>query len=192
MRELALHLLDLAQNSLAAGATRLRLEIEVDREADRLRLAVEDDGRGIPGDMLERVADPFVTSRETRHVGLGLPLLKAAAERCDGRFRLSSVPGFCTRVEAEFRLSHADRAPLGDVAGTVITLVACNPRLDLELAAAWGRDGFTFSTAACRESMGAGVSLAAPVVLAYLREYLEAGLADLRRADEASAGLQWR
>lgn len=192
MRDLALHLLDLAQNSLAAGATHLWLTVVVDVETDRLSLAIRDDGRGIPRARLDRVTDPFVTTRTTRHVGLGLPLIKAAAERCGGWLTISSVEGEGTTVGAEFRLRHVDRAPLGNLAETVIGLVACNPELELILRAEWNHNVFAFTTAACREILGPESSLADPAVLGYLREYLADGLTDLQRTEEAAAGLEWR
>ena len=185
MRELALHLLDLAQNSLAAGATRLRIEVRLDKAADRLSLTVEDNGRGIPDRMLARVTDPFVTSRKTRRVGLGLALLKAAAQRAGGDLTITSREGMGTTVTATFRAGHLDRAPLGDLAGTIVTVLACNPQLELELVAAWNGQVFNFSTTAWREAVGAGVS-ADPAVYSSLHRYLAAGLAPLRAAEEAA------
>lgn len=192
MRELALHLLDLAQNSLAAGASSLRIGVHLSAADDLLRLTVADNGRGIDPALLPAVADPFTTTRTTRQVGLGLPLLKAAAERCGGALAVSSAPGRGTTVTADFRLRHVDRAPLGDLAGTVLSLAACNPELDLELDARWDGGQFRFSTAECRRLLGPTVSLADPAVLAEIREYLALNLAGLREADEAGAGVQWR
>lgn len=184
MRELALHLLDLAQNALAAGATRIRFEVRLSVPEDSLILAVADNGKGIPAEILDKVDDPFHTSRLTRRVGLGLPLLKAAAERCGGGMTIESTVGTGTTVRAKFRLSSVDRAPLGDLAGTIVGLVACNPHLDLELAASWNGIEYEFTTAACREILGPDVSLADPAVLDYIRCHLAAGLADLKRLDE--------
>ncbi|MGE5549206.1 MAG: ATP-binding protein [Bacteroidota bacterium] len=192
MRELALHLLDLAQNSLAAGATRLWIEVRLDQRADRLSMEIKDNGRGIAPGMLAQVTDPFVTTRATRHVGLGLPLLKAAAERCEGALTISSVPGAGTSVASTFRLSHVDRMPLGDLAGTIVGLIACNPWLELDLKADWNGFRFEFTTADCRRVLGGEVSLCEPVVLTHLKDFLANSLAELRREDEAAAGLQWK
>jgi hypothetical protein len=123
MRELSLHILDILQNSVEAGATRVALSIVEDLAADLLTIEVRDNGRGIPPDKLPHVFDPFYTSRKTRHVGLGLPLLKAAAERCDGDAILVSAVGAGTTVTATFRHSHLDRAPLGDMTGTLLSFV---------------------------------------------------------------------
>ncbi|MGQ9779221.1 MAG: ATP-binding protein [Bacillota bacterium] len=191
MRELSLHLLDLAQNSLAAGANRLRIEVRLEVAADRLSLTVEDNGRGIPAQMLEAVTDPFVTTRKTRRVGLGLALLKAAAQRAEGDVVVVSREGVGTTVTATFRAGHIDRAPLGDLAGTVVTLLACNPCLELELVATWDGREFTFSTAAWREAVDAG-SIADPALFLRLRRHLEIGLAELREVEEAAIGLPRR
>jgi anti-sigma regulatory factor (Ser/Thr protein kinase) len=123
MRELSLHILDILQNSVEAGATRVALSIVEDLAADRLTIEVRDNGRGIAPDKLPHVFDPFYTSRKTRHVGLGLPLLKAAAERCNGDATITSEVGAGATVTATFQHSHLDRAPLGDMVGTLMSFV---------------------------------------------------------------------
>jgi len=112
VRELALHLLDIAQNSVAAQARNITISVIENTSADRLHLAVEDDGFGMNAETIQRVVDPFVTSRTTRSVGLGIPLLKAAAESCEGFLEIKSQVGVGTRVDVEFRRSHIDRMPL--------------------------------------------------------------------------------
>ena len=100
MRELALHLLDIAENSVAASAKNVTLTVVEDLVNDRLQLSVEDDGRGMDAEMVARVVDPFVTSRTTRKVGLGIPLLKAAAEACNGFLTIDSALGRGTKSES--------------------------------------------------------------------------------------------
>src|SRR3972149_2652803 len=130
MLELSMHILDIAQNSLAAGSTRVEIRIGEDLPADLLVIEVRDNGRGSSEAMLPRVTDPFVTSRTTREVGLGLPLLKEAAERCEGCLEVRSEEGQGTTVVARFRLDHFDRAPLGDMGETMGGLIAANPNVD--------------------------------------------------------------
>ncbi len=127
MRELSLHILDILQNSVDAGATRVELSIVEDLAADLLTIEVRDNGRGIAPDKLPHVFDPFYTSRKTRHVGLGLPLLKAAAERCGGDAVIRSQVGVGTTLTATFQLSHIDRAPLGDMTGTLMSFILGGP-----------------------------------------------------------------
>ncbi|RPI30832.1 MAG: ATP-binding protein, partial [Chloroflexota bacterium] len=111
MREIALHLLDIAENSVAAGAKNIAISVCEDLTSDRLRASVSDDGKGMDADLVARVTDPFVTSRTTRKVGLGIPLFKAAAEACNGCLDIVSQPGKGTCIEVEFQHSHIDRMP---------------------------------------------------------------------------------
>ena len=102
MREIALHLLDLAENSVSAGAQTVIICVCEDLRADRLTASVEDDGRGMDAETVKRVTDPFYTSRTTRKVGLGIPLLKGAAEECNGSLTVASTPGVGTLVDVNF------------------------------------------------------------------------------------------
>ena len=111
MREIALHMADIAENSLAAGAARIRLSVMIDRAADRLTTAVEDNGRGMDADTLYRCTDPFMTTRTARRVGLGLALYKLSAEQSGGSFTIRSEQGRGTRAEAAYIISgHRPRA----------------------------------------------------------------------------------
>ena len=130
MRELSLNILDIAQNSLSAGAGLVTLTVDEDSGADSLTLRVEDDGRGMDADTLQRIRDPFYTTRTTRKVGMGIPLFRMAAEMTGGSLDIVSEPGKGTAVTASFSLSHIDRMPLGDMAGTVTALIRLNPGVD--------------------------------------------------------------
>ena len=197
MRELSLHILDILQNSVEAGATRVELTVDEDLAADRLTITVEDNGRGIPPDKLPKLFDPFYTTRSTRHVGLGLPLLKAAAERCNGDVTLASEVGVGTSLTATLQHSHLDRAPLGDLTGTLLTFIlggACDLRyvhrvlaagVDKETGAgergSGGRGGeFEFDTAEIRSELGE-VPLTHPDVREWLRQFIAEGEAELPR-----------
>ncbi len=181
MRELALHLLDLAENSVAAGAVTIAIRVDEDLAADRLRLTVSDDGRGMEAAMAARVTDPFVTSRTERKVGLGLPLLKAAAEACAGSLSLHSTPGVGTTVSADFQRSHLDRMPLGDLAGTWLTLLVAHPPVHWHLAYRAGPHRFEFDDAPLKQAL-AGLPLTDPAVLKHLRLILAEGVARVARA----------
>ena len=101
MRELSLHILDVVENGITAGGNCIWIEVEEDRKADQLKIVIRDNGRGMPVEKLQNINDPFVTSRTTRRVGLGLSLLAAAAERCEGALRVDTDPGKGTEVEAD-------------------------------------------------------------------------------------------
>lgn len=180
MRELSLHILDIAENSVAAGAKRIEIGVEEDVVYDRLRVWVSDDGRGMDEDLVARVTDPFVTSRTTRKVGLGIPLLKAAAESCNGFLRITSAPRRGTRLETEFQRSHIDRMPLGDLAGTVYTLIVSCPDIRWVLKYRANGATFEFDSEPIREALG-DVPLTEPSVLAYIRESLSEGIARVQK-----------
>jgi len=179
LRELALHLLDIAENSVAAGANTVVVTVEEDSRADRLRLSVEDDGKGMDEEMAALVTDPFVTTRTTRKVGLGIPLLKAAAEACNGWLRLGSQVGKGTRLECEFQHSHIDRMPLGDVAGTMLALLVGAPQIHWVYRHRVNGDEFVFDDRPIKDELGE-LPLTEPEILSYIRETLEQGEANVQ------------
>lgn len=178
MRELALHLLDIVENSVSAGAKTITIRVEEDHKADRLHMSVEDDGKGMDAEMVAKVTDPFVTSRTTRKVGLGIPLLKAAAEACEGGLEITSELGKGTCVTVDFQLSHIDRMPLGSLAATLLTLVIGSPEVHWLLHYRVDDQTFTFDDQPVKETLD-GIPLSDPLVLAYLREQLQDGIASL-------------
>jgi hypothetical protein len=173
MRELSLHILDVMQNSLEAGATLVELEVEEDPAADRLVITVRDNGRGMDEATLARVSDPFYTSRKTRRVGLGIPLFRAAAERCNGDLTIVSQVGKGTMLRATFQHSHLDRAPLGDMTGTLLAFIL-GGICDLSYRHRVNERQFALSTAEIKSELG-DVSLSHPAVREWLRETIAEG-----------------
>lgn len=180
MRELALHILDLLQNSAEAGALRVELGVEEDPENDILRISVADDGRGMDEATVRRVLDPFYTTRKTRHVGLGLPLLAAAARRCGGKVEIESAPGVGTKVSADFRRSNIDRAPLGDLPQTLAIFLAGHPGLRLVYRHRVGPRDLTFDSDEVSARLGA-VGFDHPLVADWVKGYLSEGLLNLQK-----------
>jgi hypothetical protein len=133
MKELSLHLLDLIENAVAAGATRVRALISERPDRDRLYLSVSDDGRGMSADLARRALDPFTTTRRSRKVGLGLALLASTAAQAGGRAAVHSAPGRGTTVRVSMGLSHLDRPPLGRLDETLAVCAVLHPQLDLRL-----------------------------------------------------------
>lgn len=178
MKDLSLHILDVTQNSISAGAKNIVLTIEEDSKADKLSIFIQDDGSGIAPDVLERVTDPYYTSRTTRKVGLGLPLFKQNAEMSAGSFQISSEVGKGTLVKAMFGLSHLDRPPLGDMPGVVMILVGSNP--DLEFYYKHTKDGneYVFDTREVKEILD-GMPLNDPAVIRHLKEMIKENLMEL-------------
>jgi len=195
--ELALHVLDILQNAVEAGAASVVLEIEEDRAADRLRIVVSDNGRGIPPEALNSVINPFHTTRTSRHVGLGLPLFAAAAERAGGRLAVYSPsrhllghggqplgPG--TTVEATFVLSHPDRQPLGDLTDTLLSFLLSAQSPELCYMHRVDGETFTFDTTELRAQLD-GLPLSHPLVYRWLSEFIAEGEAQIRATDSSGA-----
>jgi anti-sigma regulatory factor (Ser/Thr protein kinase) len=168
LRELALHILDLAENSLNARATLVTIEVNEDLAADRLTIRVQDNGRGMDVESVQRATDPFFTTRTTRRVGLGIPFLKQATELCNGSFQIESELGKGTTVVASFQHSHINRMPLGDMTNTILGLVVGYPQTDFVYRHVLGERLFEFDTRPIKRELG-DVSLSEPPVIEYLR-----------------------
>jgi signal transduction histidine kinase len=130
MEDLSLHILDIAENSISGSAKRIEIRINEDQEKDVLTIEIKDDGKGMDAQTRQKALDPFFTTRTTRRVGLGLPLLAQAARETEGTIQLDSKPGRGTTVKATFRYSHPDRKPMGDIHETIRTLVVGHPEID--------------------------------------------------------------
>lgn len=154
MRELSLHILDICGNATAAGATFVEITVEVERKKNLLRITVSDNGKGMSEDFLKKVLDPFTTTRTTRKVGMGLPLLKTACEGAGGGLSIRSKPGCGTAVEAEFAFDHIDRMPLGDLGATMCLLISGTPQAEFLLKVRVDDASFVLDTRDVRMQMG--------------------------------------
>lgn len=154
MNDLSMHILDIVQNSISAGATRVTLTVDESPAEDLLTIAVGDNGRGMTPEQVSRLADPFFTSRTTRKVGMGIPLLMDSARQSGGDVRIESEPGKGTEVTAVFGYSNIDRPPLGDVANALMLLVSSNPALDFLFTYRYNGDEYLFDTVDVREILG--------------------------------------
>ena len=178
MRELSLHILDVVENGITAGGDCIWIEVEEARKKDQLKIVIRDNGRGMPIEKQDNINDPFITSRTTRRVGLGLSLLSAATERCDGTVRVDTQPGKGTEIEATFRYSHIDRAPLGDIATTITTLIIGNPGIDFVYSHRIDDNDFSLDTREIRAEMD-DLSLSDPVVIHHLTDTIRSALKEL-------------
>lgn len=178
MKEISLHILDIVQNSVNAGATIIRITIKVDNLEDKLTITVEDNGHGMDEETVKKVIDPFFTSRKTRKVGLGIPLLQAAAKRCGGDFIIESQPLKGTKVRAWFINSHIDRAPLGNIYDTMIGLIACNESIRFVYTHIFDGKDFVMDTGEITEKLGE-VPITTPDVLDWIKCYLTEGINNL-------------
>lgn len=171
MQELSLNILDIAQNSVKAGATRIGICVREIPTEDAMTIEITDNGCGMDEETVRRVTDPFYTTRTTRRVGLGVPFFKMAAEMTGGLLTIESQPGAGTRLLARFGLAHIDRAPLGDMAQTMCALIGCNPSIDFFYTYTVGEQSFTADTAEFRQILE-GVPLSEPEVLAFIAGFI--------------------
>jgi len=187
LRELSLHILDIVENGITAGADCIHIDVIVSRAEDFLTIIIRDNGRGIPAEKLKNLTDPFVTTRTTRRVGLGLSLLAAAAERCDGKLKVAAGTGGGTEVTATFRYSHIDRAPIGDMATTMATLLMGNPQIDFVYTHVIDGEEFILDTRELKKELEAHC-LEDPMVIYRLGEGIRTSLKQLTsNADKPEA-----
>jgi hypothetical protein len=172
LEELSDHIMDIAMNSVRAGARHVSVSVLSDVARVRLTIAISDDGVGMAEDTLTYVVDPFYSTKVGKRVGLGIPLLKGAAEMCDGEFHIRSTPGEGTEIEATFVLDHPDLPPLGDVKETMFLLSVTNPEIRFSFRCEVDGKEFLLDTGEVSDVLG-GVPLNHPEVVAYLRRYIE-------------------
>ena len=128
MEDLSLHILDIVENAVRAGGNNIKVNITEDRNADTMTVTIEDDGKGMDRQTLEKATDPFFTTTEGRHIGLGLSLLAQAAQQTGGSLEIDSKLAKGTKVSAVFNAGHPDMKPIGNLLDTISALTAANPR----------------------------------------------------------------
>jgi hypothetical protein len=170
MQDLSLHILDIAENGITAGATLIEIDISEDLSRDLLQITIKDNGQGMDADMLRGATDPFVTSRTTRRVGMGLPLLKQAAEETGGDLRIRSELGKGTEVVATFKESHIDRRPLGDMGATATALIMGNPDLDVVYRSNLREQEVEIDTRSIRKELNGAMRINDPAVIRLIQD----------------------
>lgn len=178
MRDLSLHILDIVQNSIKANATMIKVYINGNTELNQLDLEITDNGIGMDNDFLNKVEDPFVTTRTTRKIGLGIPLLKESALRCDGKFNIDSSKNLGTSVFATFTINHIDRLPIGDIANTMVLLISSNVDIRFILVLESLKDSLRIDTSEISNQLK-DVSITEFAVLQWLKEYIDEGIKNI-------------
>lgn len=178
MEDISLHILDIAENSVRAGADLIKITITEDTAGDLFTVEIEDNGKGIPEDLRASVLDPFCTTRTTRKVGLGLPLLAQAARETGGDISVRSGNTSGTVVTATFKQSHIDLKPLGDIAETLVVLIAGNPHVDFLFTYSKNSNMFSLDTREIKEELDV-VPITSSPVLSFLRNYLSSSLRNI-------------
>ena len=180
MNELSLNILDIAQNSIVAEATLVEIDVEEDSGSDLITIRVKDNGKGMSEDFLKAVEDPFITTRTTRKIGLGISFLKEAAEMTGGHIKLESELGVGTVVTAVFVMSNIDRQPIGNLTETIITLVTLNTEIDFIIRYKVNdNEAFVFSTVEVKELLGGNVPLNSHKIVIFLTEYVREHIENL-------------
>ena len=155
MPDLAMHILDIVENSTRAGAKTVSLDIVEDSKANSVTISIIDDGKGMTEEELKRALDPFYTTKKERSkVGLGLPMLRETAEQAGGSLAVTSTPGKGTMVRARMVLDHIDRPPLGDINETLQIIITTNPGVIFDIA--YTVDGETENFSTRDDSQGNG------------------------------------
>ncbi len=178
MRDLSLHILDIIQNSITAGATVITVYICQIPEKGMLNLEISDNGAGMEENFLKRVEDPFTTSRTTRKTGLGIPLLKESAMKCEGQFSINSKKDIGTKVFAAFSIGHIDRLPVGDIGETMLAVIASDPDIRFILHLESTKGEFKLDTDEIKTALG-GVRITEAAVLNWLKEYIGDGIKNI-------------
>lgn len=179
MKELALHILDLAQNSITAGSDLIKITVNESLTSDILTITLEDNGWGMDVVQAEEVKNPFVTSRTSRKVGLGIPLMLAACQRCEGDLVIESQKNVGTKLIATFKHSHIDRAPIGNMAETIVCLLIGVDHINFIYNHIVNQEKFCFDTREIRQTLGEEVPLSSPEVLDWVKDYINEGLSNL-------------
>jgi hypothetical protein len=173
MKEIALHLLDIVQNSVRAGASVVEIGFDLD-SSGMLVMSVADDGCGMSPELLERVRSPFTTTRTTRKVGLGIPLLMQNAMLSGGGLELNSEEGRGTVLKATFNTRSIDCLPLGDLASTMATIIMGSPdRPEFHLRCHSPEGEMSFTTEEVRAVLGEDVPLSEPAVSGWIQQSIQ-------------------
>ncbi len=179
MKELAEHILDIANNSIRAEATLIEIRIDENMKKDEYLLTIKDNGKGIPADMLEKVCDPFTTSRTTRKVGLGLPLLKHNAELTGGSLTIESEVNKGTLVKAAFKHKSVDRPAIGDIASVLTMLASTDPKIDVMYIHTNQSNEYIFDTREIKKELD-GMRIGHPEVKRFLKEMIIENLESIK------------
>jgi hypothetical protein len=178
MKDLALHILDVLQNSIRAEATIIKLQIDEAPFKNKYKVKITDNGTGMSKEMVERITDPFFTTRTTRKVGLGLSLLKQNAERTQGTLKIKSRPGKGTEVEAVFGYDHIDRIPTGDIGGILSLTISSNPEIEFKYNHHTPKGNFEFDTKEIKLALGE-ISISNAKVISFLNDLIHTHLIEI-------------
>jgi len=180
MQDLSLHILDITENSIAAGATRIEIMVDEDSRENLLTVTIQDNGSGLEEEDLKKVMDPFYTTKESKRVGLGVSMLAHAAKEAEGTFDIQSKKGEGTKISATFVHNHIDRKPLGNIVDTIVSLIAtAGSRFELVYKHCKNKKSFVLDTKEVKQDLN-GIPLSNPEVLDRLRKEISKALEEIK------------
>lgn len=179
MNDLSLHIIDIIQNSLSAGASLITLTVKEDRLENSLSIEIEDNGKGMSQEQVNKLDDPFFTSRTTRRVGMGIPLFRDSARQSGGALVVTSELGKGTKVTATFDLNNIDCPPLGDIANSFVLMVSANPNVEFLFRYFVDENEYVFDTVEVKEILE-GLPINSPAVMRMLTDMIDSNIQDLK------------
>lgn len=171
MQDLSLHVLDIAENSIRANACLIQIRLKEQIKSNELTLVIQDDGKGMASEMVDKVSSPFFTTRTTRRVGLGIALLKQNCEQSGGNLVIESQMGEGTKIIASMQYHHIDRLPIGDMTCTIATLIGANPNIEWIYQRERGEKGFEVDTRHIK-SILEGIPINHPEIIKWIADYI--------------------
>jgi signal transduction histidine kinase len=127
MEDLSLHILDIVENSLRAGAENVDITLTEDKNNHLLQLEIKDDGVGMDEDKMKHAMDPFYSTKTGKKFGLGLALLRQACEEAGGNMEITSRKNGGVKILACFDMQNIDIKPVGRIDKTLRVLRATHP-----------------------------------------------------------------
>lgn len=171
MNDLSMHVLDIVQNSVSAGAGLININVSEIIERDLLEIEIIDNGKGMSQEQVDNLTDPFFTTRTTRKVGMGIPLFKQTAQQSGGDLFIESELGVGTKIKATFQFSSIDRPPLGDIANAVVLLASSNPKIRFVFNYIFNKRYYVFDTDEINKILD-GMPINNPSIVVFLNEML--------------------
>lgn len=178
MKELSLHILDIIQNSVVAKANTIAITINEFKDKNLFEIIITDNGVGMNSEQLKNATDPFYTSRNTRKVGLGLPLFKQAIDLCNGSFNLVSDPGKGTELKISAPINHIDRQPLGDLGGVIVHSMISNPDINFKYKHTTTLGAYFFDSEEIKTTLE-GISINNSEVIRFVREMIDENIKEI-------------
>ncbi|PKM50242.1 MAG: ATP-binding protein [Firmicutes bacterium HGW-Firmicutes-7] len=183
MKELSLHILDIAQNSVRAKAKNIEITVKELIKENILEFSIEDNGTGIPNEIFKTIKDPFTTSRTTRKVGLGIPFLNDTCILCSGHLDIQTEIGKGTILKAYMMYDHIDRPPLGDITSTIVGLVTSNEDINIHYRHFFNNNIFEFETNEIKDVVGE-IPLADINIYQWMKEFVKENIQEIQEMNK--------